>query len=149
SRIERIIEHSAARTHERICRHIRARVLVADLHDVGDAALAVLRCLCGVSILPLRIQRLKLLAIEARVLFLGVKSSAPGSAGPMALGLVSTALGHCVLCLEPKDRHVADVVGSPDLDQRLPTLEAGGSNLGRENFANGPGGLPTKATLFL
>jgi len=30
-----------------------------------------------------------------------------------------------VLCVEPKDHHVADVVGSPDLDQRLPTLEAG------------------------
>ena len=44
-----------------------------------------------------------------------------------------------MLCLEPKDRHVADVVGSPDLDQRLPTLEAGGSNLGREDFANRPG----------
>ena len=44
-----------------------------------------------------------------------------------------------MLCLEPKDRHVADVVGPPDLDQRLPTLEAGGSNLGREDFANGPG----------
>jgi hypothetical protein len=44
-----------------------------------------------------------------------------------------------VLCLEPKDRHVAEVVGSPDLDQRLPTLEAGGSNLGREDFANRPG----------
>ena len=53
---------------------------------------------------------------------------------------VSTAvLARCVLCLEPKDRHVADVLGSPDLDQRLPTLEAGGSNLGREDFANGPG----------
>jgi len=31
---------------------------------------------------------------------------------------------------------VANVIGSPDLDQRLPTLEAGGSNLGREDFAN-------------
>src|SRR5215471_5100800 len=57
--------------------------------------------------------------------------------GPMALGVMA-ALGCCVLCLEPKDRHVADVVGSPDLDQRLPTLEAGGSNLGREGFANSP-----------
>jgi hypothetical protein len=34
---------------------------------------------------------------------------------------------------------VAEVVGSPDLDQRFPTLEAGGSNLGRADFANGPG----------
>jgi hypothetical protein len=30
------------------------------------------------------------------------------------------------------------LLGPPDLDQRLPTLEAGGSNLGREGFANGP-----------
>jgi hypothetical protein len=37
----------------------------------------------------------------------------------------------------PWDRHVADIVGPPDLDQRLPTLEAGGSNLGRAGFANG------------
>ena len=62
--------------------------------------------------------------------------------GPMTLGLmVSTVLGRCMLCLELKDRHVADVVGPPDLDQRLPTLEAGGSNLGREDFANRPGAL--------
>ena len=60
--------------------------------------------------------------------------------GPMALGLMGLdGASRCVLCLEPKDRHVADVVGSPDLDQRLPTLEAGGSNLGREDFANRPG----------
>jgi hypothetical protein len=29
------------------------------------------------------------------------------------------ALGRCALRLEPRDRHVADVVGSRDLDQRL------------------------------
>jgi len=40
-------------------------------------------------------------------------------------------VGRRVLCLEPKGRHVADVIGSPDLDQGLPTVEAGGSNLGR------------------
>jgi len=65
-RIELIIEHGAARAHERICRRILARVLVGDRHDVGDAALAILRCLRGLSILPLRIQRLKLLTIEPR-----------------------------------------------------------------------------------
>ena len=37
------------------------------------------------------------------------------------------------------ERHVADIVSPRDLDQRLPRLEAGGSNLGREDFANGPG----------
>ena len=60
------------------------------------------------------------------------------------------ALGRSVLCLEPKDRHVADVVGPPDLDQRLPTLEAGGSNLGREDFANRPGvSAPATVRFFL
>jgi hypothetical protein len=42
--------------------------------------------------------------------------------GPMAFGLMGldgAKLGRCVLCLEPKDRQVADVVGSADLDQRL------------------------------
>jgi hypothetical protein len=40
-----------------------------------------------------------------------------------------------------------DVVGPLDLDQRFPTLEAGGSNLGREDFANRPGSSPlTTAT---
>ena len=71
--------------------------------------------------------------------------------------MVSTALGRCVPCLEPKDRHVADVVGSPDLDQRFPTLEARGSNLGREDFATAlvpsvalasNGGVVLIATLF-
>ena len=66
SRIERIIEHGAARAPIRICRHILACTLIGDLHDVGDAALAVLLALAGVAILPLRIQRLKLLAIEVR-----------------------------------------------------------------------------------
>ena len=65
-RIERVVEHGAARAHERIGRHTRARTLVADLHDVGDAALAILRYLRGISILPFRVQRLKLLAIEVR-----------------------------------------------------------------------------------
>ena len=55
-----------------------------------------------------------------------------------------------MLCLGPKDRHVAEVVGSPDLDQRFPTLEAGGSNLGREDFANRPGAsAPATARFFL
>src|SRR5215813_13953054 len=45
------------------------------------------------------------------------------------------APGCCVPCLEPKDHH------SPDLDHRLPTLEAGGSNLGRADFANRPGDM--------
>jgi len=46
-----------------------------------------------------------------------------------------------VLCPKPKDRDVADVVGPPDLDQRLPTFEAGGSNIGREDVANRPGSI--------
>ena len=46
--------------------------------------------------------------------------------GPMALGLMGLDGG------AREDRHVADALGPPDLDQRLPTLEAGGSKTGRE-----------------